>query len=406
VPSIAEATLLSVLIEDEWGTRIGGQYWDAIIWVTAAWHHYLCTGNEPFLRTAFDVATTSLAYSEANEFDPADGLFRGGACFHDGVAAYPDQFADGPTSCILDWIRSHPEEMVPRGYGLPMKALSTNCLYYNAYGLLPRMAKELQAPGDPRWQAHADALGAAINARFWNPELGTYRYLLDAGEDPRRQEGLGHAFAILLGIADEAQSRSIFTNQHITAHGIPSLWPNYDRYVNAEGTAFGRQSGTIWPQVNAVWAMAALAAGRHDIAWQELKWLAQKACRDVQFSEMYHPLTGAMYGGVQERPSVSDKPVEWAACRRQTWCATGYIRMILSTLLGLDVEEAGLALAPFLPHDVSHVSLTGLHYRNATLTVSVGRRTGVSEVWLNGHRQQTAFIPAGTTGPQHIDIRI
>jgi glycogen debranching enzyme len=356
------------------------------------------------LRTAFDVATTSLAYSEANEFDPADGLFRGGACFHDGVAAYPDRFADGPTSCILDWVRQHPEETVPRGYGLPMKALSTNCLYYNAYRILPAMATELQAPVRPEWRASARDLQAAINGRFWDAERGVYRYLVDAGDDAGRQEGFGHAFAILFGVADETQSRSVFERQYVTTHGIPCVWPTYDRYANADGTSFGRHSGTIWPQVNAAWAMAASQYGRRDIAWSELKSLAEKACRDAQFAELYHPLTGDVYGGMQERPAVSNEPVEWAACRRQTWCAMGYIQMVLSTLFGLRTAESGMSFAPYIPSDLTRMSIAGLCYRDTTLTVVVERSDHGPYVLVNNVEQEAAFVPANATGSQHITI--
>jgi hypothetical protein len=41
MPEVARNTLLSVLIRDDGKVRIGGQYWDCIVWVTGAWNHYL-----------------------------------------------------------------------------------------------------------------------------------------------------------------------------------------------------------------------------------------------------------------------------------------------------------------------------------------------------------------------------
>jgi len=41
LPDVARNTLLSVLDRTDGGVRIGGQYWDCIVWTTGAWHHYL-----------------------------------------------------------------------------------------------------------------------------------------------------------------------------------------------------------------------------------------------------------------------------------------------------------------------------------------------------------------------------
>ncbi|MFW5857273.1 MAG: MGH1-like glycoside hydrolase domain-containing protein [Planctomycetota bacterium] len=405
-PDAARNTLLAVLTEDAHGLRIGGQYWDAILWVTAAWRHVLCTGDRAFLVTAFDAARNALRYFEATERDPADGLFRGAACFQDGIAGYPDRFIDGPTSGIFDWVRAHPDEKAPVGFGLPMKALSTNCLYCNAYRVLPRMAAALGVEADPAWAAAGDALAEAIRTHFWNDATGTFRYLLDADEDPARQEGFGHAFALLFGIADDAQARSVLDRQHLTAHGIPCVWPTYDRYTDAEGMSFGRHSGTIWPQVNAAWALAAAQAGRRDLAWGELRGLAEKACRDVHFYEIYHPVTGEAYGGLQESPHAGDGPLVWGSCRRQTWCATGYMRMVLTALFGLRIDADGLALAPDLPADIESATVEGLHYREATVTLTVERSGADAGVLLNGTPRPAAILPADATGPQHLVVRL
>ena len=49
LPDVARATLLSVLERAGETVRIGGQYWDAIIWTIGAWHHYLYTGDRELL---------------------------------------------------------------------------------------------------------------------------------------------------------------------------------------------------------------------------------------------------------------------------------------------------------------------------------------------------------------------
>lgn len=329
-PGVARDTLLAVLERTPDGAvRIGGQYWDAIIWAQGAWEYFITTQDRAFLATAFAAVKNSLARFEHEEFDAADGLFRGGACFQDGVAAYPDYYApspgDPPFSGIHVWVEVAHAKRFPTGGGMPCKALSTNCLYYRAYRIALLMAAELAVAADPAWENQSRALRTAINARFWSDELGRYRYLVDAPGADDRQEGLGLAFALLFGVADDDQARRIFANVHLTAHGIPCLWPTYSRY--AERGEYGRHSGPIWPQVNAAWALACVARGREDLARRELVLLAAKACRDGGFAEVFHPDTGEPYGGVQEhheRAGIELYPV----LRRQSWCASGFLAMV------------------------------------------------------------------------------
>ncbi len=329
-PGVARNTLLAVLERTPDGTvRIGGQYWDAIIWAQGAWEHYLVTQDRAFLAIAHDAVKNSLVRFEAEEFDPADGLFRGGACFQDGVAAYPDFYApapgEPPFSGIHVWVEVAKSKRFPTGGGMPCKALSTNCLYYRAYRIVLLMAETLGVAPDPSWEPKAFALHTAINTRFWSDALGHYRYLVDAPGSDDRQEGLGLAFALLFGLADDTKARRIFETVHLTAHGIPCLWPTYPRYA-AHGE-YGRHSGPIWPQVNAAWALACIAHERADLARKELVSLADKACRDGSFIEVFHPDTGLPYGGLQEhheRPGMELYPV----LRRQSWCASGYLAMV------------------------------------------------------------------------------
>jgi len=336
-PAVAKNTLLSVLLREPNGDlRIGGQYWDAIIWAQGAWQYYLYTADRSFLQTALAAVKNSLSFFEATEFDPADGLFRGGACFQDGIAGYPDYFA--PTgkfySGIMSWLEDSGKPPVGVGVGIPCKALSTNCLYYRAYRVAGFMAKELGVAADPLWEKKAASLKQAINDRFWSEELGRYRYLVDALDNDDHQEGLGLAFALLFGVADDAQAKRIFASVYLSPHGMPCVWPTYARYEKPGH--FGRHSGPVWPQVNAAWALACHFRGRADLALHELTLLAEKACRDTEFIEVYHPETGVPYGGLQEDPN--GKIEQFGLCHRQSWCASGYLAMVLVTCLGANLS--------------------------------------------------------------------
>ncbi len=244
-----------------------------------------------------------------------------------------------------------------------MHALSTNCLYYEAYVLAARMAAELNLPPDPNWIGKAAALKAAINRHFWMPDAGRYRYLVDPFGGCDYQEGMGHSFALLFNIADDVQAEALLRNQHVTPAGIACVWPSFDRYTRADGMSFGRHSGTVWPHVQAFWAHASACCGKRDLFAHEFNKLVAHANRDVQFTEIYHPLTGLPYGGIQE---LGDEPRrEWASCSRQTWSATGFLRMVLMGLLGMRFEVNGVRFQPMLPPGLDFVCLEGLPYRSA-----------------------------------------
>ena len=348
-PEAARNTLLSVLDPGTDGPVIGGQYWDRIIWALGAERLWRVTGDEDFLRFAWGVIRRSEAELRQGEYDPADGLFRGPAVYGDGVSAYPERYRNPSlASGILLWPEEHPVERVPRGAGIPMKALSTNCVWEHTYRILARMADALGE--DPRlWSDRADAMKEAINRAFWNPATGLYDYL--AGECDA-QESLGLAFAILFDIADEEKTRSIAERAYATAHGIPCVWPAFPPYPPS---GYGRHSGTVWPHIQGFWAAAMRKVGRADRFEDELFALAGHAVRDGQFAEIYHPEDGRIYGGLQE---AGDGIREWKSCVCQTWSAAAYLNMVMDGLFGLD--EAGNPGEVLMPRGVTKMRLEGL----------------------------------------------
>lgn len=405
-PKLTHSTLLSVLERQENQVRIGGQYWDAIIWAIGGWYQYLFTGDTDFLNTSLAAIGHSLTYFESTEFSPDFGLFRGPACYGDGVAAYPDRYAqtDGSSS-ILDWPNCNPKTRSSVGFGIPMHTLSTNCLYYQAYRLAEVMAETLGMSPDPAWHGKATHLLAAIQKHFWNPELGTFSYLIDDTGICDAQEGMGHAFVLLFDIATSDQATSILKNQHITRAGIPCVWPSFARYDNVKGDSFGRHSGTVWPHIQALYADAALRYGRTDIFDHEFFSLAQNAWRDTQFTEIYHPITGEPYGGMQEDTGKGIRL--WKTCKRQTWSATGFLRMVLFGLAGMSFKSHGIDFAPYLPETCGSFQLSDLPYRNMILSISIlGTGRTISSFHLNGKASSEPFLDGSLEGPQSVEIRL
>ncbi len=409
VPEVSRDTLYSVVEPSGIsGLQIGGQYWDAMIWTTGAWNHYLYTGDKEFLPGALEATHCSLARFEQQEFDEETGLFRGPG-WSDGVAGYPDAYADaGGSSSILDWPKHNSNKVSKPGYGIPMMALSTNCIYYNAYVTAEKMKAALSpapiASLNFHWDLKAANLKKAINKHFWNEEKGCYRYLVGPLGKCDHQEGLGSAYAILFGIADARQTEAIFKNQHVTPAGIPCGWPNFKRYESKDGKSFGRHIGTVWPQIQGFWAEAAARAGKTEVFGHELLNLAAHAVRDRQFAEIYHPLTGEIYGGLQEN---GGRIVLWNATSRQTWSATAFIRMVLMGLAGMRFDTDGVRFQPVLPKGVSKFRLCNIRYRKMTLDVTVqGNGAKVQRCLISGKDAKERFLPADAEGRKVVTITL
>jgi glycogen debranching enzyme len=408
-PEAARSTLLAVLEQRETGVFIAGQYWDAIIWTTGAWAYYQYTGDREMLALALEATRNSLAYFESTEFNPETGLFRGPACYGDGVAAYPDRYArTHGSSSILDWPRFNPQETALSGFGIPMQALSTNCLYYNAYRLAVLMAQESGLPASPSWSTRAEALRAAIQRTFWDENLGRFLYLVDPWERCQHQEGLGNCFAVLFELTTSgSQARRVIEQQVITPQGIPCVWPTFERYQSGNPQAYGRHSGPVWPHIQGFWAELTARFGRE---WPlaasafrfELFKLAELAVRDGHFAELYHPVSGEIYGGVQE-----GRDQDWHSCRRQTWSASAYLRMILMGLAGMSFSPGGIHFAPHLPAGVTRLELGPLSYRQQSLNLMIyGSGTHIAGFSINGVQQELPFLPASGQGEQRIQITL
>ncbi|MBM4044506.1 MAG: hypothetical protein FJ279_05275 [Planctomycetes bacterium] len=436
-----KGALFATLVMSENGHVRSGDFITGFGWTVGAWSYYLHMGDRAFLKVALAATLGAFEHYERVEFDPQLNLFRGPAILCDGISSYPDFWVKGLTGTghIIKWPDFHPSKKAVVGLGLPMHALSTQCINCQAYLIAARMQRELGLPVDPSLEEKAARLKAAINEHFWREDAGLYRYLVDPFGGSDQQEGFGNAFAILFGIASPEQTKRVLAAMHVTPHGIPINWPAYPRYASPDGMTYGNHNATLWPPVSGVWAQAAAQNGRLDLFALELKPLADRACRDNQFAEVYHPVTGQIYGGIQEGmtgrkgagmrafiaarlggdgepapenlsklfPPVAGKEGinVWQACGRNTFSATAYLRMVLHGLCGIRLDTDGLSFSPSVPKGMSPVAVYDLPYRQAVLEIQIrGEGQTIRKITVNGREHRT--IPVSATGRQVIVIEM
>ena len=105
--------------------------------------------------------------------------------------------------------------------------------------------------------------------------------------------------------------------------------------------------------------------------------MAEKAVKNNEFHEIYHPDTGLPYGGLQEFDNT--RIGEWGSCTHQTWSATGYISMVLYCILGAKVSEGKVEFAPYLPEGLSTFTVSGLNIGEAEFDITVVKGEGESK---------------------------
>jgi beta-glucosidase len=394
-PEVAKRTLWHQTELTADGPVVGGQYWDKVIWIIAACDYARVTGDQAFLATAYGIAQRTLANLRASQLDAQTGLFRGPAVYGDGVAAYPDPpFNDKHGDNVLDYAE-----------GAELETLSTNSVYYGAYRSAAAMGRLVAAPAQETaaLDAQAASLRGAIQHTLWLPGENRFAYFRDrTGAIDKTQEALGEALAVLLGVADDQQAHEIFRHATVTPWGVACTWQPYNRYLDPTDKVFGRHNGTIWPFINAFWATAAASVGESSTFAKEFVSATNLSLRSEDFREIYHPYTGAPYGGVQ-----ADRT--WDSVRHQTWSATGYLRMVYQGLFGMRFEDAGLRLQPLVPASlgVRSITLLGLKYRHAELNLTVtGVGNRILRCSLDGVLQTTALVPSTLTGKHDVEITL
>lgn len=395
-PEISKNTLLAVLSQEDGKTMIDGEYWDRIIWVWGAWNYYKITGDREFLTLAYEATINTIEYLEETEYSESIGLFRGAACYGDGVAAYPDIYATPGESGIIAFAKECKDLCATKGVGLPMHSLSTNCLYYEAYVLADKMAEALNI--EKCYQAKAEAIRNAINKHFWMEDKGYYRYLVDDFGGCEYHEGMGHSFVILFGIANKEQTKKVLENQYITKAGIPCVWPSFERYSKG----VGRHSGTVWPHIQGFWSDAAAQNGRWDLFKKEFDMLTECSVRDGYFAELYHPETTQPYGGLQEFNKGGC--ILWDSEKKQTWSATAYLHMLFGNLAGINFKEDGIELSPNLNDDIYELEISNLYIRGKKFNIKIsGKGSNIKECRVDG-KDSDNFIMYDDVKETNIEI--
>lgn len=276
---------------------------DRVVWFLGARH---LLDDPHFGDETWRALKDTLAQDRLYVFDATLGLYRGETSF-------------------LDWR----EQSYPAWTAKDVRfigesfALSTNVLHYQALQLAARLAAQRHDAAAHEYQAQAEALAQAINARFWREDRGMYMSYIGPGAMPvDSYDLLGIALAITSGVADPAKARLALANYPTWPAGSPVIWPERKDQPVYHNRA-------IWPFVSAYALRAARSVNDAPRIAHEMDSLVRGASLAASDMENYELLSQAVHvdEGALSGPVVNSP--------RQLWSVAGYLDMVMGGVFGL-----------------------------------------------------------------------
>lgn len=375
-PQVAKNSLLKKvnkrgrIIQD---TGTGGAWpasTDRIVWAIAAWEIYKATGDEDWLKQAFNIIQNTLQDDYQVAYDKTTGLVKGESSF-------------------LDWReQTYPKWMQPADI-YESECLGTNAVHYQANNILSRMAGLLgEKEASKKYEQKAISIKQAVNKYLWMPGKGYYAQFLYGRHSKiisPRSEALGEALAVLFGIAGKEKQAKIIGNTPVMPFGITCIYPQIPNMPPYHNNA-------VWPFVQSYWAMAAAQTGNEEAVLQSIAAIYRPAALWLTNKENFVASDGD-FASTQINSS------------NMLWSLSGSIGLIHKIIFGIRFTEAGLAFQPFVPYALKGKrSLANFHFQNAVLDVELeGYGNAIKSFTLDG-KAGRPFISKKLQGRHSIKI--
>lgn len=342
---------------------------DRMVWALAAWEIYAVTGDKEWLKQSFEIIQNSANDDLKTVRSYNNGLFFGESSF-------------------LDWR----EQTYPR-WADPVEiyssqCLGTNAIHYKTYTILEDMAKELNMPSG-KHQVIAETIKEKLNHDFWMQEKGYYGQYLYGSTFPvlsQKSEALGEALTVLFDIANPDQQKSIISSVPVINYGTPTIFPNIPNLASYH-------NNSIWPFVEAYWALAAAKAGNEKAVAHALASIYRASALFLTNKENMVAATGDYFG----TEINSD---------RQLWSVAGCLSTFYRILFGMNFKADRLVFSPVIPSGYEGIrTLRNFRYRDAVLDITVdGFGNEIDNIMFDGNLISNHHIDCTIKGKHTVVI--
>ncbi|MCE5174065.1 MAG: carbohydrate-binding protein [Bacteroidales bacterium] len=333
---------------------------DRVVWALAAWEYYLSTGDEQWLKSAYE----GLKYTAMKDihvaFDSKIGLFKGETCSMDWrTHTYPNWFTNATISQSF--------------------SCGTNVLHMNLYKFLGDVSRILNQPTDETilWDKYYNTLKNNINLKFWDNNKKCYTcYLYPEYFGYRssdRVDVMSNGLSGILGTANQEQVTAMVENFPLYQYGAPTLYPTIP-------DDFAYHNKGIWP----VWETPYMYAARDVKNTNAVEHIVKSLMRQSALF-LTHKENMTYDTGYDRGTALSSD--------RQLWSVASYISMIYRVLFGISMTQEGITFNPVIPSIVNgKISLENFHYRDAIINISIsGNGNNVKSLSVNGQPQTLPY---------------
>lgn len=260
----------------------------------------------------------------------------------------------------------HSDGRFPRG---PVALLEVQGYAYLAWRAMADLARELNDPNGPRWDAKAEATRALVEERFWLEDEQFYAVALDGDGSPCRSiaSNAGHLLFTGLPSPERAQlvARRMLSAEFRSGWGIRTLATGQARF-----NPMSYHDGSVWPHDT---ALAAAGMARYG----ERRAVALLLNEIYSAATHFHLRLPELFCGFERLPG--EPPIAYpVACLPQAWAA-GSVFMMMQATLGISIDAvAGVVEVdnPTLPPGIEHLVLSNLQVGEAVLDLAFHRTDG------------------------------
>ena len=344
---------------------------DRMIWAVAAWEIYLATGDEDWMKEAYEIIKLSLEDDYKVCYDKETGMVKGESSF-------------------LDWR----EQTYPKDFGgsliFESQCLGTNAAHYQANRVAAKMARiQGDSSASNLFNTQAEKIRTGINTYLWQEEKGYYgQYIYGQFYKPlsSKSEALGEALSVIFDIADEERQQRVVASTPVVNFGIPCIYPQIP------GIPPYHNNG-IWPFVQTFWLWAGAKVGNEQSVMESIAAIYRPSALFLTNKENFVAQNGDFSGTVINSSNM-------------LWSLSGNISLVHKVLFGIRFAENGLTFKPFVPTKLKgERTLKNFRYRNAVLDLELsGCGDKIAAISMDGKELENGLIPADLTGKHSIKI--
>jgi glycogen debranching enzyme len=363
-------------------------------------------GEVPFGRYYGGVDTTPLFILLAGEYDCRTGDHQLIDEIWDALLAATEwverRLAQSPTG-FLDYARGEKSGLANQGWKdsqdsifhadgrFPVGPVAVVEVQGYAYAALRCMSALAGRRGEEvrhaTWRLRADELRAAIEAKFWIPDMGFYALALDGEGKPCCVTASNAGHLLYCGVPAEDRAAMVAdrlcANEFVTGWGIRTLAQGEPRY-----NPMSYHNGSVWPHDTSLCAAGMARYGHRGRVVQILNEIFESANHfGMRLPELYCGFARVAGQGPVAYP---------VACLPQAW-ASGAAFMLLQACLGIEVNGHSRTVRirrPALPQGIGTLEIRRLPVGNRTIDLEFQRLGEEIVVAPSKHKQAGVAVVA------------